>query len=337
MNCERYLVLIDDLIEKRLDEPTSQDVFSHFIDCRNCEAVFESRFNEKELCAMFIRNIEPLTNLSEQFQANLKVLREKENAHTRFSFGKRLETLLTFLSPKFGLAALLLMIIFGLIHLSLISSTDPMHASVAQPVITNPIVSATSDAAVDRNRNAGRQRIAKTTDEPARISLIKTSDRQRKPMQIRDNPAVVIKTKAQKDGPQKITEVSKKDDESEIRLMKIESFMAETRKLMEKTEMLLRSFRNARIVEGSDKFDIAYESRQAKELLERNAALRKTAESYSGDDVEKTLYAAEVVLGEIVNLNGDFSLGRVIAIKRQINSRNIIAILQTYQTRSANS
>jgi hypothetical protein len=337
MNCEKYLVLIDDLIEERLDEPTSQDIFSHFIDCRNCEAEFESRFNEKELCATFIKNIEPLTNLPEQFQANLKVLRERESARAGFSFKERLENLLTFLSPKFGLAALLLLIIFGLIHLGLTSSTNPAPASVAQPVITNPIVAAISDAAPDLNKNAGIREIAKNTGEPARISIIKTPIRQRKPMQIADNPAVVIKTTAQKDGSQKIVEVSKRDDESESRLMKIESFMAETRKQMEKTEMLLRSFRNARIVEGSDKFDIYYESQQAKELLERNAALRKIAEDYGNDDVEKTLYATEMILNEIVNLEGDFSQARVIAIKKQINSRNIIAILQTYQTRSANS
>lgn len=333
MNCENYKNLIDDLVEKKLDEQTSQKIISHLLICQNCEATFEARFDEKEICTDFLFEVKPLNNLSEQFQTKLKIEKQKEIAltATHFSLGDRLRSSFSFLNLKPILASAIILILFGFIYLGLRNSTNnPEQKITAQSATPNPILMTNSNSPAVYKDSSDVLKISKEENKQQRNVVIKTGIIEEKSKSIAVNSTPIKKPIVEKNETQKIVEVPTNNREDEMQLIEIKSFMAETGKQLEKTEMLFRAFRNARIIEESNSFDILYEKQQAQKLLERNIKLRKLAENYGSYDIEETLKTTETLLSEIANLENNPSREEVISIKRRVNNQNVIARLQVY-------
>jgi len=99
---------------------------------------------------------------------------------------------------------------------------------------------------------------------------------------------------------------------------------------LEQTELLLRSFMNAKLDESADAEEIAYDKRRSRELLDRNVLLRLGAESKGNFPTEDVLGSVEPYLLDIANLGEKASPDDVRAIQERLQKREIVADLQIY-------
>jgi hypothetical protein len=98
---------------------------------------------------------------------------------------------------------------------------------------------------------------------------------------------------------------------------------------VERAQMLLRAFKNARPAEG-DTVDVAYEKSHARKLLAENATLQLDAETRGDKDTQQVLDRIEPFLLDIANLRDQPSREEVRSIKERMQKNEIIAALQVY-------
>jgi len=72
MKCEKYLEMIDELVEGDLDEQNARQVNLHIFTCQECEYHYEILKQEREMYEQHFE-IEPSTELWTEFQTKLKV------------------------------------------------------------------------------------------------------------------------------------------------------------------------------------------------------------------------------------------------------------------------
>jgi hypothetical protein len=107
-------------------------------------------------------------------------------------------------------------------------------------------------------------------------------------------------------------------------------FDPETVRHLERTQMLLRSFKNASFSKNEAADEIAYEKQLARDLLIKNVLLRLDAETERNLPVEELLNTIEPFLLDIANLRDTPSGDEVRSIQRRIQKQEIIAALQVY-------
>lgn len=108
----------------------------------------------------------------------------------------------------------------------------------------------------------------------------------------------------------------------------------ETSKHFEKSQMLLRAFRNVAASDGADSVDVSYEKEQSKNLLYRNILLRRDAEAKRNMPMEDVLGSLEPLLLDIANLPNTASREEISAIKERMQKRDIVTTLQVYSTQT---
>ena len=97
-----------------------------------------------------------------------------------------------------------------------------------------------------------------------------------------------------------------------------------TVKHLEKSQLLLRSFRNSRLSDDEPALDLAYEREQSKWLLYQNILLRREAEAKGNLPVEELLNSLEPILIDIANLPDRPSPEEVRPIKERIQKKEIV-------------
>jgi hypothetical protein len=98
---------------------------------------------------------------------------------------------------------------------------------------------------------------------------------------------------------------------------------------IERAQVLLRSFKNARPAEG-DTVNVAYEKSHARKLLAENATLQLDAETRGDKDTKRVLDRIEPFLLDIANLGDQPTREEVRSIKERMQKNEIIAALQVY-------
>jgi anti-sigma factor RsiW len=101
---------------------------------------------------------------------------------------------------------------------------------------------------------------------------------------------------------------------------------------LEQSELLLRSFRNMRAVDGGSAPGIGYERRRARQLLYQNIRLRREADDAGDVEVGPLLSALEPILLDIANLRDKPRTGEVQAIRERVERKNLVPLLQVNST-----
>jgi hypothetical protein len=105
---------------------------------------------------------------------------------------------------------------------------------------------------------------------------------------------------------------------------------AEIARHIERSQVLLRSFKNTRDDGKQIDPEILYEKQQSRTLLYKNVLLRRDAEAKGNMPVEELLGGLEPFLLDIANLPDRFSNDDVRSIKERMQKKEIISALQIY-------
>jgi len=321
MNCEKYLNLINDLVEGELDEQTAEQVNLHIFACGYCEAEFETLNREKEIYEHFLFDIEPPKDSAKIFQAKLELL-EQEKTVPSVSFDRKISNFFGFLTLKPLFAGAIVLLVFGfgyfLMKTALTETEKPFVSESKMPPIL-PSKNTKKEVLETSSPKFTETKIISPKAVKSRLEV--------KPQTVAFRKPTVKKPLTRKKiAAENGVSPTKKDSETE----EIRVFEIETAKQIEKVEMLLRSFRNARYAEDRAEYDVAYEKEQARKLLENNVRLRRQSEIYGTMMTNEILSKVEPYLLEISNLNTNPSDEEVLEIKQRVRNQNIIAGLQGF-------
>ena len=100
----------------------------------------------------------------------------------------------------------------------------------------------------------------------------------------------------------------------------------------EKSETLLRSFRNVRLNEPGSAAEVSYERSRARELVYQNMMLRREADSRGDVQVASLLETLEPILLDISNLSEKPNNDAVRVIRERVERKNIVALLRVNST-----
>jgi hypothetical protein len=337
MNCENYAQMMDDLLEGKLDALTVEHVNSHIFACELCESEFELLKREKEMFSHYLFDIEPPTNLSAQFQAKLAAENPKNFAVVKPTSilsnwkAKLFGSLAFYPATAFAIALIAFGIWWGFQSKSenkdsaqnkpkTVESVNPHPNNFAEKTTDHPLPEKIRDVVEVpqiKGKRVANKFVTKSKPIENRHKSIALKTIQKQPA------TILQKFKAN-------STFAKLSEEEKLQIKQIQALETETAKQMEKVEMLLRSFRNARYVEGSERYDVSYEKQQARKLLEKNVQLRERAENFGTLFTEQILSRVEPYLLDIANLDNTPLPEQVLEIKERVKNQSIIASLQTY-------
>jgi hypothetical protein len=115
----------------------------------------------------------------------------------------------------------------------------------------------------------------------------------------------------------------------------VSALSGEVARHLEKTQLLLRSFRNIGGPGVESGLDISYEKELSKELVSNNRLLRRSAERKQRVFVEDLLSSIEPLLLDIANLPDKPLADDVRAIKDLIRKQEVVATLQFYSAKNS--
>ena len=101
---------------------------------------------------------------------------------------------------------------------------------------------------------------------------------------------------------------------------------------LEKSELLLRAFRNLRLAERGVSAEVGYERNRAQQLVYQNIMLRREADSAGDVQVATLLGSLEPILLDIANLPEHPQDDDIHAIQKRVERKNIVALLQVNST-----
>jgi hypothetical protein len=346
MMCEKYLDVIDDLIEGELSGQTAERVNLHIFACPECAFRYEILKQEKSMYARYLFDVEPPDDLPVKFRTKMKSEANNTSRIARIVtgvFGWKTD-ITEFLRLHPASAVVVLLVVFGTGFGLLKFMPDELIQTEKEHVVEiesgGVQFPTTAQGEIDKDTTTNLPAKAESGDYISFPKSIKKPDENRfsyakgdaraNVKSIAIKPSKIEKQKNSAAEKENLTAIAQPISEEQIRRLELRNLEKETAAQIEKIELLLRSFRNARIAEGGEVFDVSYEKQQAKKLLEKNFQLRRIAENYETLYTEEILSQVEPYLLDISHLEINPSTAKVLDIKERVKNQNIIARLQVY-------
>ena len=311
MNCE-FTEKISQLIDGELSEVEARAVQRHLNECGECQQVREDFLTLRSQIADYI----PATSPAAQADALARIVGRQQKVGPRTAVSKpRLAW-----NFSFGVAAFATMVLIaalvGFIAYKATQDKTPAPAQVAQ---RNPAAVSQPSPKPSPSDTGVRQKDRQPpASKPAPPKPSTPATPRRTTPRDPDNFA--------KNGIKLRGEGSSVNE-----AVRATDMQALTAVHLEKSELLLRAFRNIRTGE-TESAEIAYERKQAQQLIVRNMLLRREADTAGDVQVSSLLENLEPILLDIANLPDEVTADDIRVINERVERKNIVALLQVNST-----
>jgi hypothetical protein len=307
MNCN-FTEKVSSLIDGELTQAEMREVERHLVSCGECQQMRADFLNLRSQIANFETSLQP-TVQNRALKKILSAERRTPALGLQWGFGKAV-----------AFASLLITgLILGLLLYQSSKSTGPdreMQAGVQTP---SPVPAASveepKEATPDQSPqpSPSQEQPASSKDEKAKNPPRKTPA----PKRIVREPKPYEQFASIPDLPERVR-----------------SGDAETMTAMhfDKSETLLRAFRNLRLNEAGSAAEVSYERSRAQQLVYQNMMLRREADSRGDVQVASLLESLEPILLDISNLPDKPDKDAVRIIRERVERKNIVALLRVNST-----
>ena len=295
MNCN-FTEKISSLIDGELTQSEAREVERHLLHCAECEQLRADFLNLRSQIASFETSLEPVA----QNRALKKILSAERRVPARglqWGFGTQAVAFATLLIAG---------AIIGLILYQ--SSNNPGPKPAEQAVLQTP--SPAPAATVEPK--ASPEESPKANEQPAPNKEEKETNNPRRPAK---RPVV----REPKPGEQ-FAAIPERVRSGDAETMTATHF--------EKSESLLRAFRNVRLDEPESATEIGYERKRAQQLVYQNMMLRREADASGDVQTSSLLESLEPILLDIANLPDKPDKDAVRVIRERVERKNIVPLLR---------
>ncbi|HEX7330731.1 MAG TPA: zf-HC2 domain-containing protein [Pyrinomonadaceae bacterium] len=307
MSCS-FTEKVSSLIDGELSATETREVERHLLSCSECQQMRADFLNLRSQITSFETLLQPEV----QNRALKRILATTERRvparGLRWSFGTQ--------AVAFASLLIVAAIIGALVYFN--SNTREQHVAVGQDPSPAPAASV--------EPTTEKQPEAKPSPEAA-----KENEQQPAPNKTEENtprraPSAPVRRREPKPGEQfaAIPEMPGPIRPGDALTMTATHF--------EKSETLLRAFRNARLDEPGGVAEISYERKRAQQLVVQNMMLRREADAAGDVQISSLLESLEPILIDISNLPARPNKDSVRAIRERVERKNIVALLQVNST-----
>lgn len=309
MNCS-FTEKISSLIDGELSATETREVERHVLSCSECQQMRADFLNLRSQITSFETSLQPEV----QNRALKKILATTERRDParglRWSFGTQ--------AVAFASLLIVAAIIGALVYFN--SNTQEQHTAVVQDPAPAPAPS------VEQTDVSSKQPEAKPSPEPAKENEPQPAPNKTEENTPRRAPSTPVKrplVREPKPGEQfaAIPEPVRPADAQTMTAMHFE-----------KSETLLRAFRNARLDEPGGAAEVGHERKRAQQLVVQNMMLRREADAAGDVQISSLLESLEPILIDISNLPNKPDKDTVRAIRERVERKNIVALLQVNST-----
>ena len=308
MSCS-FTEKISSLIDGELAAAEAREVERHVLTCAECEQVRADFLSLRSQIAAFESSLQPVVNN----RALKKILSRGDRVAVR---GMRW----SLRTPAVAFATVLIAgAIIGLIFYQ--NSTSNRRDSQQTAAVRNPSPVPSPESTPEPEQPAPKD--DKETSSPKRTQ----PGPSRKPLVREPKPGEQFASAAPV--PDLISEPVPAPDRAAVP-DRLRSADAETLTAIhfEKSETLLRSFRNVRLNTREAAAEVAYERKRAQELVIQNMILRRQADANGDVSSAMLLENLEPILLDIANLPAKRNSNAVRAIRERVERKNIVPLLQ---------
>ena len=296
MNCS-FTEKISSLIDGELSTTEAREVERHLLDCGECQEVRADFLNLRSEIAGFETSVQPAV----QNRALKKILATPLRAPaSRFGW--------SFGTPAIAFATLVIVAaIIGLLMYKS-SNTNPIEQKQVAVNAPTPVPAASVQPEPSPSPNKGNEQTApRRSPSPAPKRIV----REPKP------------------GEQFASIPSAPSAPEPVRSADAQTMTAVH---FEKSETLLVAFRNVRLNDPGTAAEIAYERKNAKQLVYQNMMLRREADASGDVQISSLLESLEPILIDIANLPDKPDNDAVRVIRQRVERKNIVPLLRVNST-----
>ena len=328
MKCEECLPLIEEYVDEELDGRTAERLTRHLASCAACAIELATVRREQEVYASYRRDLEVKPAHWNVVRARIEQEKDvapqvaqrtslwREGLGGLFAKGLR---------PAF-VAALVAMVVAVAAVLIYQRSRKDQNEEIATEKQEQRTPDVVNKQATPEEKNEGTG--GSESPAPLVAGIIP-----KKKMVVTPRPEKQIVKRQTPDNPAPFEEEAVAENAAKsVRVSAPEAageFDFEVARHAERSELLLRSFRNVRPTTVSARsLDVSFEKEQARKLLYRNIALRRAAADRGDPAATALLNTLEPILLDIANLPGRVRARDVQPIERHMEKKEIVAALQ---------